>query len=203
MINLDWKIPFDYLYLISQLRGYSRPRDKITQLLRKGELIRLSKGLYIARDTQHPFLQEIIATMLYGPSYISLEYTLAHYQMIPESVKIVTSVTTQKPKVYDTPVGRFQYRHIRQPLFHLGLEHQNTPEGGFWLAGREKALCDTVYYSQAQISALTVEAYLYEDMRMDMAELKSLDKALLKQFGMVYRSAPVKTVTDFLTGGEG
>ena len=38
---------FDYQTLIDCLEGYSNPQAKITQLLRKGIVIRIKKGLYI------------------------------------------------------------------------------------------------------------------------------------------------------------
>ena len=38
---------FDYQTLVSCLSDYARPRDKITVLLRKGDIIRIKKGLYV------------------------------------------------------------------------------------------------------------------------------------------------------------
>ena len=38
---------FDYQVLTTYLKGYSYPRDKITDLLREGQIIRVKKGLYI------------------------------------------------------------------------------------------------------------------------------------------------------------
>ncbi len=48
--NLRKKIPqeeFDYQTLLSGLEGYARPRDKISDLLKKGTIIRVKKGLYV------------------------------------------------------------------------------------------------------------------------------------------------------------
>lgn len=38
---------FDYQVLLDSLREYSRPRDKITGLLRQGHIVRVRKGLYV------------------------------------------------------------------------------------------------------------------------------------------------------------
>ena len=37
----------DYPFLLSELKEYSRPRDKITEWLKSGDLIRVKKGLYV------------------------------------------------------------------------------------------------------------------------------------------------------------
>ena len=39
---------------------------------------------------------------MYGPSYVSLEWALSYYEMIPEKVFNVTSMTTGKVKEFQT-----------------------------------------------------------------------------------------------------
>ena len=70
---------FDYQALLAALNGYARPRDRITELIRKGEIIRVKKGIYVpgAKRRRRPFSREVLANLIYGPSYISLEYALA------------------------------------------------------------------------------------------------------------------------------
>ncbi|WOC53101.1 Transcriptional regulator, AbiEi antitoxin, Type IV TA system (plasmid) [Bergeyella porcorum] len=78
--------------LLSLLKGYKRPNDKISEMMKQGELISLKKGYYI-------FNQEIsperfsIANALYGPSYISMESAFSFYGMIPEQVFSISSAT--------------------------------------------------------------------------------------------------------------
>jgi hypothetical protein len=46
---LLWKLPkypFDYSYLMSLLKGYRSPRDKISRMIKKKEIIQIKKGLY-------------------------------------------------------------------------------------------------------------------------------------------------------------
>ena len=38
---------FDYLALLSALKGYARSRDRITALLRQGAIVRVKKGIYV------------------------------------------------------------------------------------------------------------------------------------------------------------
>ena len=90
----------DYLFLMSCLTAYKQPRDKLTDLLKKNYLIRIKKGLYIfAKDYRlRPFSLEVLANLIYGPSYISLEYALSYYGMIPERVNRITSICFKRIK---------------------------------------------------------------------------------------------------------
>jgi hypothetical protein len=191
-------IPFDYAFLLGQLKEYSRPRDKITQLLSKGEIIRIKKGLYISGGARNTLLREILAGMIKGPSYISLEYALAWYQMIPEQVKTVTCITTQKPREYHTPVGSFRYQHIRQGPYRLGLEYIRGEEGGFWIASREKALCDLVYFRYKIISKTAMDEFLLADLRLDWGELKRLSASRISSWGKIYGNSGVACLADYL-----
>ena len=57
---------FDYLTLLDALREYSRPRDKISDLLRKQMIIRVKKGLYVLGDDyrNRPFSRELLANLI-------------------------------------------------------------------------------------------------------------------------------------------
>ncbi len=87
---------FDCQTLLDVLKDYARPRDKITDLIRKGIIIRVKKGLYVLGDRFRtpPCSRELLANLAYGPSYISFKYALQYYGMVPERVEAVTSVTT-------------------------------------------------------------------------------------------------------------
>ncbi len=78
---------FDYQTLLGALKGYARPRDRITALLRKGVIIRVKKGLYVfgEHERRRPYSREILANLIYGPSYISLEYALWHVRAVYRS----------------------------------------------------------------------------------------------------------------------
>ncbi len=76
---------FDSSVLMYCMRKYKKPRDKITKLLRSKAIIRIKRGLYaFGPDYQRTYLsQEIAANVIYSPSYISLEYALSKYGLIP------------------------------------------------------------------------------------------------------------------------
>jgi hypothetical protein len=96
---------FDYQALLDGLREYDCPRDKITALLKKGMIIRVKKGIYIFGESyrRRPFSRELLANMIYGPSYISLDTALHHHGLIPERVEAMMSVTEGRGRRFFTP----------------------------------------------------------------------------------------------------
>ena len=89
---------FDYQTLTDALKDLSAPRDKTTLLLRQGVIIRVKKGLYVFGDKyrRYPYSKELLANLVYGPSYVSLDYALAYHGLIPERVEALTSVTPNR-----------------------------------------------------------------------------------------------------------
>ena len=83
---------FDYQQLVTCLSQFSKPRDKIRRLLASGEIVRIRKGLYAfgAPLQRAPISRELLANLIYGPSYISLDYALSYHGLIPERVETVT-----------------------------------------------------------------------------------------------------------------
>jgi hypothetical protein len=65
--------------------------------------------------------------------------------MIPEGVPVTTSVTTRRPGLWDTPVGRFDFRHIQVDLFYGYELIPLDPKQQVFIATAEKALLDLVY----------------------------------------------------------
>jgi hypothetical protein len=180
---LDQKMPFpettptefDYVYLMDALKGLARPRDRVTTLLRKQQILRVKKGLYVRNDRNQFFSREILANLVYGPSYLSLEYALAYHGLTPEAVRTATSVTTQKSKVFETPVGRFEYRHLPLRFYPDGIERIEVGENrGFLIACPEKALFDTLYLRTPSLRASEVEAHLFENLRVDEERFSAL-----------------------------
>ncbi len=152
ILTLKQKIPatyFDYQRLKNAISvsGQANKRRYIGQLIKKGYIVRVKKGLYIWGNTLNPagYAKMILANLLFGPSYVSLEYALSHYGMIPERVETVTSVTFKKNKSFSTPVGHFEFRHLHRDAYAIGVkllfvQQQETA----LIAAPEKALLDTI-----------------------------------------------------------
>jgi predicted transcriptional regulator of viral defense system len=194
---------FDYQTLIDCLEAYSNPRAKITQLLRKGVIIRVKKGLYIFGEAyrRRPYSKELLANLMYGPSYISLEYALQYYGLIPEQVESVTSVTSGRSRRFSTPLGMFTYRQI--PVFALstGMDRVELKDGtAFLIATPEKALADKII-SDRGASVGTQQKlldYLKNDLRVDIEHLLSLNPAALDDIAARYFSRKIKNLTGFI-----
>src|SRR3990167_4009219 len=99
----------DYQFLMSALQDYAQPRDKVSQWLKTGELVRVKKGLYVFGKTvaETAYSQEVLANLIYGPSAISLSYALSFYGLIPERVPVITSITNNRIKSFATSIGTF------------------------------------------------------------------------------------------------
>ena len=79
-IQVRKAIPYeevDIAALRQALSRYSSPDDKIGDMVRRGELIRVRKGLYAVAEgyRQSPLSLKILADTIYAPSYLSFEYT--------------------------------------------------------------------------------------------------------------------------------
>lgn len=110
---------------------------------KRGFLVRLKKDVY-ALKMRLPN-EEAIANALYKPSYLSLEYALSHYGVIPESVYAITSVTT-KITVSFTALGKeFSYRKIKKEAF-TGYVPEKRNDKTVFVAEPEKALADYLYF---------------------------------------------------------
>ena len=132
------------------LAGDVDPADLRKQLSRwtsSGLLYQLRRGLYalappLQKIKPHPFL---VANHLVRASYVSGQSALAHYALIPEHVPAVTSVTTARPGRWDTPLGRYESRHVRPDLF-FGYQQLALSQGQrAYVATPEKALLDLIY----------------------------------------------------------
>lgn len=198
--NIPWE-EFDYQALLSALRDYAYPRDKITDLLAKGIVVRVKKGLYVFGDAYRtsPYSREILANLIYGPSCVSLEYALHYHGLTPEWSAALTSVTTKRAKQFQTPVGLFLYRTIPEAGFHVGVQRVELEDGrAFLLAGPEKALADK-FRSDRGLQSRSRRGcleYLLDSLRIAPEDLIRLDINLLDSMASAYVSLRVRLLAD-------
>ncbi len=199
---------FDYQTVLDVLRGYARPRDKISDLLRKGVIVRVKKGLYVFGDDyrDRPFSRELLANLVFGPSYLSLDWALQYYGLIPEKVEAMTSVTTGRSRRFQTPVGLFVYRQIPDGAFRVGMTRIETgPEMAFLMATAEKALSDKVREDRGNgITTVSgMKAYLRDSLRVDMPALAELNPARIMLFADRYRSRKINLLASVIRNIRG
>lgn len=195
---------FDYQTLLDAIHGYARPRMKISGMLSKGDIVRVKKGLYILGESlrRRPFCRELLANLIYGPSYVSLEYALHYHGLTPERVETVTSVTCGRSRTFETPVGAFSYRMITMEAFRTGMDRVELDDGrSFLIAIPEKALADRIIADRgAGISTQKeLHDYLLSSLRIDPAGLSQLNPDKLAEIAQHYRSRRVKLLADLVT----
>lgn len=188
---------FDYQTLTDALKCYSSPRDKITDLLKRGIIIRVKKGLYVfgERYRRYSYSKELLANLVYGPSYISLDYALAFHGLIPERVEALTSVTVSRSRRFRTPVGLFLYRQIPARAYETGLVRKEARDGqAFLIALPEKALADKIVSVRgARISSIMeLGRFLEDDLRIDAGSLTALSAGKIDEFAARYRSRKLR-----------
>jgi len=111
---------------------------QLHQWVKSGDLISIKKGLYAYSDVQINKVE--IAKYLYFPSYISLEYALSIYGIIPDVPFSMTMITTKTSRTFDTVFGQFIYHKIKADAF-FGFDTVTL------IAEREKALVDYFYFN--------------------------------------------------------
>jgi len=145
---------------------------KISRMLAAGELIALRRGLYLRDRTIDPL---VLASAIYGPSYVSFESALAWHALIPERVEEVASATLRRPIRFEAAVGRFRYRHVPPRVFAIGIERVEDPQFPWLLASPTKALCDAVALDASIRSRRDVRAWL-DGMRIGEVPLIDQDQ---------------------------
>lgn len=150
---------------------------ELNQLTKEGLFLRLKRGFYILK-TDSP-AEEELANALYKPSYISFEYALAYYSIIPEMTYHITSATTKPTRLFTINHNTFSYYTIKKEAY---TGYVLAQRGGrrFYIAEAEKALVDYLY-----ISSLGKRASGSYSLN-DRLELGSLDKDKVLFFTKLY-----------------
>ncbi len=122
-------------------------RRQVNGWLKKGYLKRLKRGVYIFSDQWSGVEVSplFVANYLVYPSYISLEYAMGYYGLVPEKVTVYTSVTTKKTNIFRNELGRYEYSSIKKDLFY-GFIKESESGQEYFMAEPEKALVDFFYF---------------------------------------------------------
>ncbi|MCG2712079.1 MAG: hypothetical protein L6416_07130 [Candidatus Omnitrophica bacterium] len=180
---------FDYGFIKHALCAYKNPRVKINDLLKKGKIIRVKKGLYVFGPdlAREPYSKDVLANLIYGPSYISLESALSFYGLIPERVEAITSITSKRKKLFNTPVGIFSYRYINPAIYSYGVTlHELDKNHSILIASKEKALSDMLYFSVKMKDEPQIKKYLFDDLRIDIEGIKDFDLKKINRLSGLY-----------------
>ncbi|MBI4648314.1 MAG: hypothetical protein HY738_17450 [Bacteroidia bacterium] len=114
----------------------------------KKYIIKLRNGWYCFPEfLKLPYSAWQTANLIYSPSYISLESALSFYELIPEGIFCVTSVSTNKTTEFETKAGRFHYNALKKDLFfgYTYYKYSDNTNTMIMIAEPEKAILDFLY----------------------------------------------------------
>ncbi|TRZ53177.1 hypothetical protein D4S03_02220 [bacterium] len=112
---------------------------KLTRYKQAGYLISPRRGVYYLESEVEDKYK--IANKVYSPSYISLDSALAKYDLIPETVYTITSITTKATREFTDDQTVYRYYRIKKEAF-TGYHR----EGDTLWADPEKAIVDYLYF---------------------------------------------------------
>ena len=174
----------------SNLQEYSNKDTKICREVKNGNLIKIINGLY---ETDSNINGYLLAGSIYGPSYLSFDFALYYYGLIPEKVTAFTSATfdKKKKKMYENQFGVFLYRDVPSNVYPLGINLIEENGYIYQIATPEKALCDKLYTLSPIKNMSELENVLYNDLRIDIDELNKFNVQDLKEISNSYHSTNV------------
>ena len=183
------------------LTNYSNKNNKISRDLKNGKLIKIVKGLYETNPHTPGYL---LASSIYGPSYISFEYALSYYGLIPERVSTITCATydKKKKKKFDTAFGVFTYRDIPKLAYSEEIILKNESDYSYQIATPEKALCDKLYTLSPLFNLNNLKNMLFNDLRLDPEEFAKLDVNKIEKLSNLYHSTNIKLLAKYMRRQE-
>lgn len=183
-------ITFDDLAI--RYKDYTDIKGRIRRDIQTGKLTQVARGVYESNvNTDGKYLAGII----YGPSYLSFDYALSHYSLIPESIyNTYTSATFNKRKIkrYENSFGLYIYRDIPNAVYNLGVNIVEENGYSYQIASAEKALCDKLYSLQPVKNKRELNMLLFSDLRIDKILFDKLNKDDIMQLAPLYKSTNLK-----------
>jgi len=167
------------LNLKEKYKDYTDINGKIKRDIDNGFLFPLVRGIYETNSSIDGFL---LASYIYGPSYLSFEYALSYHNIIPERVVVYTNATfnKRKSKSYQNQFGLYTYRDVPNAAFSFSVKAHEENGYAYLIASPEKALCDLLYIRKPVTSMKELKMVLFEDLRInkDMFDQLNFDEIL-------------------------
>lgn len=187
--------------------GDARRWGLVNRALKKGELIRLKRGLY-ALDPRIGGVSPglfVIANRIVPESYVSMESALGYHGWLQEEpAAVYSAIPRGRTNSCANAFGRFVYRRVpfTGMRFLLGVERQSSGREAYLIAGAERALVDTLSARNLEWEGINA---LEAELRIDSGLLGKLDLDLLKELSAGCRSRTLRKCLGslrFALGGD-
>lgn len=189
---------YDLSALKNRFNKYSNLNQKLELEMKKGNLIKIRNGLY----SDNIYIDgPLIANLVCSPSYISFEYALSYYGLIPERVTIFTSAIFNKRnyKLFNNGYLSFEYQSIPNRVYSYGITYlENEEKIKYKIASKEKALCDLLYKKYPLRSIKDLKILLFEDLRVDENEFMKLNFSDIKEIAPLYHKNTLNILVKFI-----
>lgn len=169
----------------------TRRYDAVKYALRKNNLIHLKRGLYLIDPlfSRKPYDPLEVASVMYGPSYISFETALSFHGWIPEAVYTTTAASAKRSCTFETPKGRFRYLHVPAGGFYLNVQRILANSSSILMGEPWKAIADMIFALSKNWQSVEE---LAEDLRIELETLYTSDKNSLKHIAEYYNNKRVR-----------
>ena len=166
-------------------------------ILTKAQIFIFIKQL-LARTSNQPAY--FYAGNYLSRSYLSFDFALSFYGLIPETVYVCTSATEHKThhRSLITCKGTYSYRYIPKNAFECGVNLIHEKGISFRMASPEKALCDKLFLLSPVKTLDNMRELLEDDIRIDIDVLLHLNLNLIKKLSTLYPSENVRKLWLFI-----
>ena len=173
--------------LLEELKRYQNPMVKISLMVKKRELFPITRGLY---ETDASIPGHYLASVIYGPSYLSFEYALAFHGLIPEAVYQFTCATFNKRrrKKYNNHFGYYSYRDVPPLAFPIATVLYQENGYSFVVAKPEKAIFDLLYTYEPCSNQKELRSLLFDFLRIDENVFLELDLIRMMEIAQYYHT---------------
>jgi predicted transcriptional regulator of viral defense system len=168
-MQLTGTMPLFDFSLLAQ--AFDDPREvirvQLSRWMKQGRVLGLRRGVYTLAERYRsmPLTPAALANAIYRPSYLSGLWALGFYDLIPERVVWLTSVTSRPPHRYENPFGVFDYRNIKPGGF---FGYRTAPYGGgdIVVAEPEKAILDHWHLTPGEWTTARLEEMRYQNVSL-------------------------------------
>ena len=160
--------------LTNQVADLPKLRVQLSRWVKAKKLNKIKNGIYLLSENYRtkPSRLDYLSTLINRPSYISFEYALADYGLIPELIPNITLITTRRPIKRSVEGRLFIYRNVKKELF-WGFVAKGEKNFEAFYAEPEKALLDLLYFTRGKIDDVFID-----ELRLQNTEILDSNKLM-------------------------